>query len=165
MQFDRVGSQFFRRLDLIGRGFDEKAHADAGSLQSAHRRLERLELARRIETALGRDFAAVLRHEARVIGQDFQRELHDLRRVAEFKVQLRDHAVAQPHEVAILDVPPVGAQMHGDPAGPGTLADGCRRDDIRLAVGRVGRPRVARLPQGGDVVDVDAENHGNLVID
>ena len=52
--------------------------------------------------------------------------------------------------VAILDVPAVFAQMQRDVVGAGLL--GQQRGMHRIRIGRA-----ARLPHGGDVIDVDAE--------
>ena len=54
--------------------------------------------------------------------------------------------------VAILDVPPILAQMHRDAVGARLLGD--QRGEQRIRIGRA-----ARLAQRGDVIDVDAEMH------
>ena len=53
-------------------------------------------------------------------------------------------------DVAVLDVPPIAAQVHGDPVGPPQLGQ-------HRGVDRVGLARPPRLAHGGHVVDVDAE--------
>ena len=53
-------------------------------------------------------------------------------------------------------MPPVGAQVHRDAAGPSPLTCGCGCQDIRFAIGRIDQVGVASLPEGGDMIDVDS---------
>ena len=55
-------------------------------------------------------------------------------------------------DVAVLDVPPVAAEVHGDALRAGELAEHRRGDRIRL----VG---LARFADRGDVIDVDCQTH------
>ena len=66
------------------------------------------------------------------------------------EVQLDVHQLAQPPHVLVLDVPAILAQVHGDAVGAAQMRLDRRPHGIRLV-------RAARLPQRGDVVDVDAE--------
>ena len=50
-------------------------------------------------------------------------------------------------DVGILNVPPIFAQMGGDPVGSGLLAQHGRRH-------RIGFGAATRLPHRGDVIDV-----------
>ena len=67
-----------------------------------------------------------------------------------FEVQLDVHELAQPPHVLVLDVPPILAQVHGDPVGAAQMRLDRRPHGIRLV-------RAACLPQRGHVVDVHAE--------
>ena len=116
VQLDDLGAELARGVDLVGIGLDEKAHANAGGLQAVDGGRERLALAGGIEAAFGGDFRAVLGNEADFLGQDAQRDLEDLGRVAHLEIELRIDALAQAEDVAILDVPAIGAQMDGDAA-------------------------------------------------
>ena len=61
--------------------------------------------------------------------------------------------LAQDAQVAVLDVPPVLAQVYGDAVGARELAQRGRHDGVGVA-------RAALLAQRRDVVDVDVEaNH------
>jgi hypothetical protein len=67
---------------------------------------------------------------------------------------------AQLPDVAVLDVPPVFAQMRGDAVRARRLANARGLDGIGFAESA---PAIARLAQRGDVVNVDAKlehNHG-----
>ena len=140
-----------------GIGLDEEADADARGLEPADGRLELAEGAGGVEAALGGDLAPVLRDEADILGKDAQGDGEDLGGVAHFEVELGDDALAQPEDVAILDVAAVGAQVDGDAAGAGPLANAGGGGEVRLDVVRLGHGGVTGLPQGGDVVDIDAE--------
>ena len=63
---------------------------------------------------------------------------------------MRDDRFPQQLGVAVLDVAPVGSQMDGNAVGPGHGGHGRGRH-------RIGLVRLAGLPQGGDMVDVDAQ--------
>ena len=67
----------------------------------------------------------------------------------------------KPFQIAILHVAAVGAQMRGDAARAGSLAEARRRDRIGFGVLRVGHRRVTRLPERGHVIDVNAELQGS----
>ena len=58
----------------------------------------------------------------------------------------------EPLDVVILDVPAVLAQMHRDAVRAGRLAEA-------RGLERIGLVGAARLPNGGDVIDVDVEPH------
>jgi hypothetical protein len=47
--------------------------------------------------------------------------------------------------------------MHGDAVAARAFASGSCGDEIRLGIRRVEGKGLARLPEGGDVIDVDAE--------
>ena len=65
---------------------------------------------------------------------------------------------AQAADVAVLDVAAVFAQMGGDAVRAGGFANQRRLDRVRLAALA---PAVARLAQGGDMINIDAElEHG-----
>ena len=66
-------------------------------------------------------------------------------------LSLRGNDLAQQLDVAILDVPAIAAQVDRDALGTGQFGD--ERGGHRL---RFARP--PRLPEGGDVVDVEAES-------
>ena len=58
----------------------------------------------------------------------------------------------QEPDVALLDVAPVLAQMHGDPVGAAELGEDRGTDRVRL----VG---LSSLAHGRDMIDVDMETH------
>ncbi len=157
VQLDDRRAERRRGLDLRRVGIDEKTDADATLGERLDRRRERLALPDDVEAAFGGDLATILRNEADVRRMLAQRDGHDLRCVAQLEVELRLDERAQPREIGVLQVPAVAPQVHRDRMRPGLLADGGGLLQIGFGVEGVGMRRVARLPQGGDVVDIDAE--------
>ena len=106
-----------------------------------------------IQPALGGQFLALFRHQAHVLRTNTQRDLHHLVGHRHFQIHARLQRLAQDFHVRVLDVAAILAQVQGDRVRPGGF-----RHQRRLH--RAGIKRAARLAQGGDVVDVDAElNH------
>ena len=83
-------------------------------------------------------------------GRTRQAMSQDLPVAGHFQVQLDGDRLAEDPQVAVLDVAAVLAEVEGDAVGPAQFGQGGRPDRIGL----VGSPG---LPDGGDVVDVDAE--------
>ena len=105
-----------------------------------------------VQPALGGQLVAPLRHQRHLMRLHRLRDAHHLRRRRHLDVEMRGHRARQNLDVAILNVPPVAAQMDGDPLRARQLADDRRRDRIRLVA-------LARFTDGGDVIDVDGETH------
>ncbi len=157
VELDDRRAQFHGGAHLRLVRIDEQTHPRSGGVKLRHRRREPVAQPGGVEAALRRDFQAVFRHQADVRGPQRECDRHDLRRVAELEVELCFDHFLQAREIGILHVPAIGAQMHGDPARARPFARQSSGDEIRLDVMGRGRLRVARLPQGGDVVDIDAE--------
>ena len=73
MDFDHRRAQLRGHLDLPRLGGDEQRHPDAGIVQSGDERRQRIVLADHVETALGGQFLAPLRHQAHRMGLGRQR--------------------------------------------------------------------------------------------
>ena len=110
-----------------------------------------------VESALGGDFLAVLRHHADKVRPHFQRDGEDLRRVAHFEVQLGGDLFTQQKHIRVLDVTAVGAEMHGDAVRARSLGGERGGEHGGLRVRGFQHLAIARLTQGDDVVDIDAE--------
>ena len=91
-----------------------------------------------------------------------QTESGHRRRAGHLEIEPGCDRFAQPPDVAVLDVPAVLAQVHGDPVGAGAFGELRQRDRIGFdgpAAGSVGRA-VAGLTQRRAMIDVYAEeNH------
>src|SRR5439155_26379157 len=130
---------------------------DAGRPEPLDRAAHALGVPRDIETTLGGELLAPLGHEAGVLGANAEREGHHRVGHRHLEVQLDAQPAAELLHVPLLDVAPVLAQVHGDAVRARGLGVQRRRDGVRVV-------DPARLPEGGDVVDVDAEaEHGRTV--
>ena len=157
VQLDDGRAERGRSFDLRSIRIDEKAHADLALGERLDGRRKCVAMRHNIESAFGGHLAAMLGHEADVLGMFPQGDCDDLRRVTELEVELGLQPGAQPRQIGILQVPPVRAQMHGDGSRPGLLAYPRRRLERWFGVERIRMRRVARLPQSGDVVDIDTQ--------
>ena len=150
-------------FDLLGERVDEEADPYAGRVQPADGGLELSDAPGHVEAPLGGDFAAVLGHEAYVLGHDPQGDLEDFRGIPHFEVQFRDDRRAQALDVAVLDVTPVRPQVNRDAVRARAFAERGGHAEVRLRANIV-PGRVACLSQGGDVVDIDPELQKGLAV-
>ena len=112
--------------------------------------LEILFLRNDVQPALGRDLMPAFGHQHRHFRLDAARDRHHLVGRGHLKVELDVRELAQPAHILVLDMAAVFAQVH---------RDAVRAAQVRLHRGpdRVGLVGAPRLPDGGDVVDVDAK--------
>ena len=110
-------------------------------------------LADDVEAALGRALGALFRHQTDGVRRRRDGDVEHLlgRRHLEIE-RLRDRRL-QPRHVGVVDVTAIFSQMRGDPVGAGV--DG----EERGAHG-VGPRTAARIADGRDMIDVDAEAKG-----
>src|SRR3954470_16292616 len=71
---------------------------------------------------------------------------------------MRRHGALQNLDVAILHMPPVAAQVNGDPLRASQLADDRGRNRIRLIA-------LPSFTDRGNVIDVDSETHARRLAD
>ena len=107
-----------------------------------------------VESAFSRHFQPAFRHDADNFRLHLQRDGDDLRRIGHFQIQARGNFFSQFRHIAVLDVPPILAQMRRDAVRAGRLR--CERGlhGTRLAAAK---PAITRLANGRDMVNVDAE--------
>jgi hypothetical protein len=77
--------------------------------------------------------------------------------VSHFKIQPSPEPTSESENISVLNVAPISAQMHGDAVRTRSLAGLSCGQDVGLAVVRFHQSRIPRLPQCGDVVDIDAK--------
>ena len=150
VQLDDWRAQADRRLDLARLGRDEQRHAAAGFIELVDHRREMIVEAGRVEPALGGALLAPLGDDAgrvRLMRQSDRKHLLGRRHL---EIQRQVDLVHEPVDVAVRDVPPVFAEVGGDAVGAG-LCSHDRRSN------RIGMVAAARVPDGRDVVDIDAE--------
>ncbi len=109
-----------------------------------------IELAGHVEPPLGRQLLAALRHERHLVGSDCQGDVDHARVDGHLQVQPDLHGLTQQAQVAVLDVPPVLAEMDGDPIGATQLGEDRSPD-------RVGFPPAPGLPERGHMINIDAQ--------
>jgi hypothetical protein len=90
-------------------------------------------------------------YERYLIGHDLLGDLHDRLGHRHLEVELGRDALLERPDIAVVDVPAILAQVHGDPVRPGQLAFGRRPHRVRL----IRPPRVA---DGRHMIDIDVEN-------
>ncbi len=144
-------------VDLGQLRVDEGADLDFRGVEIADDVADADQIAGDVEAALGRDFLAAFGHEA-----DFVRAVkegllgHGVGR-GHFEIERHGERGGEFAHIVVLDMAAILAQVDGDRFGAGLLAEprglehaGFRRQ-ATLPVA------VARLPQGGDVIDVESE--------
>ena len=82
-----------------------------------------------------------------------QRDGNHLIRRRHFEIERLVDLVLEPGHVLVADMPPILAQVSGDPVGAG-------RDRDLGGAHRVGMAPAARIAQRCDMIDVDAEAEG-----
>ena len=155
VQLDRGHAQLGRTVDRREVGVDEQAHADAGVHQAPHGGPDPTVGAMQGEAAFGGDLLASLRDERRLKRLHPARDAHDLVVRTQLDVEHGAQRRGERAHVAILNVPPVFAQMDRDAVGAGAL----RR--VRRAH-RIGLVGLARLAQCRHVINVDVQPHAAL---
>ena len=151
VQLDDVGAERARRLDRRRIGLDEQRHADAGVLQGARRYgADCAPPPTTFEPALGGALLALFRHEAAGVGQVAQRDGQHLVGRRHLQVERTRQLGLEPGDVVVGDVAAILAQVRGDAVGAGL-------DGEMRGAQRIGMAAAARVADGGDVVDVDAE--------
>ena len=107
-----------------------------------------------VQAAFGGHFLPPFGHQADDVRLELERDGDDLRRVGHFQVEPGLDDLAQLPDVAVLHVPPVFAQMGGDPVRARGLAGQRGRHRVRFAAFA---PAVTGFAQRGDVVNVDTQ--------
>ena len=137
-------------VDLPLARLDEQRYADARVDQSVDVGLERIELAGGVEPALGGALLTLFGDDAGGVRPMRQRDRQHLLGRRHFQVQRQVDFGHQPVDILVGDVAPVLAQMRGDPVG-------ARGGRGMGGADRIGMRAAARVPDGRDMVDVDAE--------
>ena len=155
MQLDNRRTHLTGRVQLGGLGIHEQADHAAGLGQGRDGLAQARPLLQALEATLGGHLAALLRHNAERLGPGGQGERQHLLVQRALEVQEGRELGAQPHHIGVLDVPPVLAQVAGDPIRARPLARQGPGDGV-------GEGLPSCLPQGCDMIDIDmqAQGHG-----
>ena len=150
VELDHRSAEPERRVDLLLARLDEQADADVRGAELVDIISEVIVLAGGVEPALGGPLLALFGDDAggvRAVGEGDRQHLLGRRHL---EVQRQVDLGHQPVDVVVGDVPPVLAQMGGDAVGAGGGGHDRRPH-------RVGMVAAARVPDGRDMVDIDAE--------
>ena len=157
VELDRGHAERRRGLDRGGFRIDEERDPDPRRGEPRDGLGEPRVVPGQIEPALGGHFLAALRHQGGLVRPEPADHRDDVGRQRQLRVEHRPHRGRQGLQVPVVDVPAVLAQMRGDAVGPGRLAKWDRGGGVRL-IGPAG------LPDGGDVIDVDVQPHGDSLL-
>lgn len=152
VQFNGWRTYAFGGCNLPFVGIDEQRHFTADFRQTIHRRLDPCFLPRDIQAAFGGQLLTGFRDQANVCRADALGERHHFFGDAHFEIHAGLQDILEQQHVALLDVPTVFAQMHGDAVSARLFRIQCCLDRIRIA-------SAPGLTQGGDVVDVHAKKN------
>ena len=151
MDFDHRRAQFGGHLDLGRRCTDEQRNADAGMLELANDGRKLAALAHRVEPAFGGALACAFPARGRRRAAASSARCRPFRSVAAIsKLSGLSISRLQARDVVVANVAAILAQMRGDAVAAG--------GDRELGgAHRIGMAPAARVADGGDVIDVDAE--------
>ena len=150
VQLDRVGAEFGGGVNRLRVRIDEKTAAHTRRSQSRDGFCQHGDVLADSESSLRRHFFAALGHEGHLDGAQSLRQREHLRGGGALEVERGDQRFGEADEVGVLYVATVFAQVRGDAIGARLLAE--------LGGGHgIGGEAAPRLPDGGDVVDVDEQ--------
>ncbi|MNV35359.1 hypothetical protein D3C71_1268060 [compost metagenome] len=152
MQFDGRGANTARGFDLTLIGVDEQRHFGADLRQAFDRRPDPRFLSRHVQSAFGGQLLTGFGHQADMRRADAFGELHHFFGDAHFEVHAGLQHILEHQNVALLNVPAVFAQVHGD-------AVSARLFRVQRCLDRVRITGAPGLTQGGNVVDVHAKKN------
>ena len=118
--------------------------------ERVHHRRQLLVLAGGVEPAFGGALGALFRHQADRVRRGLERDGEHFLGRRHFEIERLVDLGLQPRDVVVADMAAVLAQMRGDAVGAG-------RDRELGRAHRIGMAPAARVADGGDVVDIDAE--------
>jgi hypothetical protein len=151
MDLDGRRAQTRGGLDLAPLRRNEQRHVSAGVDQLSDDRRQHVMLCHDVESALGRPLGALFRDDTGGIGFGLQRDRHHLGRRRHFEVERAIELGHEARNIVVGNVTPVFAQMRSDVVGA----------RLERELGRahgIGMHTTACIPQGGDMIDVDAQS-------
>jgi hypothetical protein len=126
------------------------SRSDAGGVQAPDAIPQRRRVARQVESALGRDLGPLFGDERHLPRLDALGQREHLWDAGHLEVEDAASLLLDALDVEVLDVAPVLPEMRGDAVGAGAFAQ-------LGGGGRVGFLAPPRLPDRGDMIDVDVE--------
>ena len=156
VEFDDRHAETQSGIQLALLRLDEQRDADVGFAQAIDDGGEGVVQARRVQPAFGRALLAFFRDDAGGVRGMGEGDRQHLVGGGHFEIEGEVGRVLNAFQIRIADMAPILAQMGGNPVTPDT------RHDLRRAHG-IGMVPPARIADGGDVVDVDAQTQGGAM--
>ena len=150
VQFDDGSAHAHGCVDLRFIRVDEQRHAHAVALQRGNTVAKQSFLPGHVQPAFSGHFGALFWHEANIRRLDAASDGRHLGRGGHLQVHARLQGLRHALHVVVLNVATVLAQMQRDAVRARLLRLQCGMERVRVG-------GAARLAQGGDVVNVDAE--------
>src|SRR5579871_2530384 len=132
-------------LDLRWIRIDEQTNTNAVLTQGACSLRQPGNLARNVQTSLGRNLLALLRNETTIRGTYLTGNADHFIRHGHFQVHMRLQKTLEHAHIVVLNVPPILTQMKRDAVSPGHLSRESRMNRVRI-------PSATRLPQRCNVI-------------
>jgi hypothetical protein len=149
MKLDDGSAKAQRSFDLAFRWLDEQADANACASELIDEISEMVVLPCGVQSAFSRTLLTPLRHDTRGVRPMPQRNLEHFLGRRHLQVQRQVDLIHQPVDVIVGDVPAILAKMRGN-------AVGTRIRGHDGSAHRIGMIAAARVPDGRDVIDIDA---------
>ena len=146
MQLNGGDAERSCQIDLLLLGVNEEAEAAAGFGEAVDRGPETGRIACEAEAALGGDLLSPLGDEGGLVRPESTCQGENVFAGREFEIECA-HAFGQRHDVVVLNVPAVFAQVNGDAVSPTCFAFRRREDGIRFVC-------LACFANGRHVIDV-----------
>ena len=150
MELDHGSAEVAGGVHDLDLRLDEERHPDALAFQLLDRRPQMGMGADDVEPAFGGALLALFRHEAGRMGMEARGEADHLGGRRHLEIERHEELPLEALHVPIPDMAPVFAQMGRDAVGPG-------QNGHMRGPDRVGMDAAAGVPDGRDVVDIDAE--------
>lgn len=154
VQFDELGTRSGGRLHLGGIGINEKTDLDTGILHAPGRLPDEGFATKDVQSTFGRHFGPLFGNQTDNVRLDLQGDVDDFRLESHLEIQPGPDGFAESEDVTINNVTPILSEMGGNSVGPGVLSGEGGGDGIGFALIATA---ITGLPQGGNVVDIDAE--------
>jgi len=147
--------EFHGFADLLNIGVDEQADEDSSPGQLCRALTDPLSVRNNVESAFRGDFFPAFRYEGGLIGEGLQGDAGNFVRDGHFQIESESDGFAEEANVAVLNVPPVFAQVNCD--GVCSAQFGQNGSLYRVRFGGT-----SGLADGGNVIDVYAEQGHDL---
>ena len=160
MEFDHLRAGVGCSSDLVWLRIDEQTDPDAGLPEFGNRIRNQLRSGGNVESTLRGDLLAGFRHQTGEIRAQRARKIQHLAGDAHLQVERKRNFGTNAEGIGILHVTAVAPNVNrqGIRASSKRIQPG--RSGIRLCNGGLVVSAVTRLAQGGNVIDINSEQHG-----